>query len=79
MQVQVLFPAPVRVFIRTLGFFFGKVALWTSVLRRRGRPIVRGDFFAKLPLTHAVAAPFCIEPAVPGFDSGFPFLPFPHS
>ena len=35
---------------------------------RRGRYIVRGDFFQKLPLTHFVAAPLQIEPAALGFD-----------
>ena len=31
--------------------------IYTSYPRRRGRHIVRGDFFQKSPLTHFVAAP----------------------
>ena len=46
--------------------------LWVRVPlpvpRRRGRHIVRGDFFQKSPLTHFVAAPLQIEPAALGFD-----------
>ena len=46
--------------------------LWVRVPlpvpRRRGRHIVRGDFFQKSPLTHFAAAPLQIEPAALGFD-----------
>ena len=44
------------------------VRKWARTPRRRGRHIVRGDFFQKSPLTHFVAAPFQIEPAALGFD-----------
>ena len=45
-----------------------RVRKWARAPRRRGRHIVRGDFFQKSPLTHFVAAPFQIEPASLGFD-----------
>ena len=45
-----------------------RVRLPSAAPRRRGRHIVRGDFFQKSPLTHFVAAPFQIEPASLGFD-----------
>ncbi len=37
---------------------FVRVRILHPLPRRRGRHIVRGDFFQKSPLTHSVAAPF---------------------
>ena len=44
------------------------VRVRSAAPRRRGRHIVRGDFFQKSLLTHFVAAPLQIEPAALGRD-----------